>query len=134
MGEEGFLKIVYIIDDDITILNLLIMAFKSFIDNSTVITETHGLRGLNLIKTGNPDLIILDIKLPGMNGLRICKELRAIEKFKHIPIIAFSGVDFDNYEKKFYNAGFNDYIPKSIELTELIKRIKKYLFEKQDIC
>ena len=87
------------------------------------------MRGFELIKSDNPDLIILDIILPGMSGFDICRELRKIDKFKEVPIIAFTSLSMISDKKLFVDAGFNDYIPKTLEINKLIKIIKRHLFE-----
>ena len=123
------LKRICIIDDHTIVIRLLILLIKESIKDSEIITETHGLRGFELIKSCNPDLIILDIILPGMSGFDICQELRKIDKFKEVPIIAFTSLSMISDKKIFVDAGFNDYLPKTLEINELIKIIKRHLFE-----
>ena len=123
------MKRIYIIDDSTLILSFLSALINEIIEKPEIITETHGLRGFELIKSDNPDLIILDIILPGMSGFDICQELRKIDKFKEVPIIAFTSLSMISDKKIFVDDGFNDYIPKTLEINKLIKIIKRHLFE-----
>ncbi|HEY0088379.1 MAG TPA: response regulator [Candidatus Lokiarchaeia archaeon] len=121
-------KEIHIIDDNNEILKLLTLLIQFEIPDSVILTETHGTYGLNLIKSGNPDLIILDIVLPGMNGEEICKELRKINKYKEIPIFAFTGLDLREEETKTLKSYFNEIVSKNIELSDFIALIRKYIY------
>lgn len=92
-----------------------------------IMTETNGRRGFRLIKSGDADLIILDINLPGMNGVNICRELRKIQKYKKTPILAFTALDMNGGQEHILNAGFDLCIPKTAGLSYIVKIIKKYL-------
>ena len=121
------MKEIYIIDDDESILKLINMTLLKNFKDLLIMTETHGMRGFRLIKSGNADLIILDINLPGMNGVKICRELRKIQKYKKTPILAFTALDMNGGQEYLLNAGFDLCIPKTADLFHLVKIIKKYL-------
>ena len=121
-------KEIHIIDDNDEILKLLTMLIQYEIPDTIILTETHGTKGLDIIKSGNPDLIILDIVLPGMNGEEICKELRKINKYKEIPIFAFTGLDLSEEETKTLKFYFNEIVSKNIELSNFIDLIRKYIY------
>ncbi len=121
------MKEIYIIDDDENILKLInMMLLKNFKD-VLIMTETNGMRGFRLIKSGNADLIILDINLPGMDGINICRELRKIQKYKKTPILAFTALDMKKEQEHILNAGFDLCINKTADLLHLVKIIKKHL-------
>ena len=89
-----------------------------------------GLEGLEMIKNGNPDIIILDYKIPMMYGTEICKELRKIDKFKEIPIIAVSSSPIDGLverEEFFKLAGFTKLFAKPLKKTEFLGYIREVL-------
>jgi len=121
------LKEIYIIDDDESILKLINMTLLKNIKDVFIMTEKNGRRGFRLIKSGHADLIILDINLPGMNGVNICRELRKIQKYKKTPILAFTALDMNGGQEYILNAGFDFCIPKTAELSYIVKIIKKYL-------
>jgi DNA-binding response OmpR family regulator len=74
-----------------------------------------------------PDLILLDIKMPGTDGFTFCHEIKKNEKFKHIPIIILSALTFKDDIKRGYECGATDYILKPWNNEDLIKRIKHQL-------
>ncbi len=74
-----------------------------------------------------PDLILLDIMLPAMDGLEICKRLKETERFSHISIIMLSGKDEEIYKVSSLNMGADDYIVKPFSLNELSARVKAVL-------
>ena len=118
---------IIIIEDDEDILKFLKIVIDQYIGDINIITEKNGSRGLELIKSGNPDLIILDILIPVKDGIEICKELRNIKRFEKIPIIAFTSITLGNTEQFLLNSGFDEYIPKGIKIRRLVEIIKKYL-------
>lgn len=77
--------------------------------------------------TERPDLILLDIVLPDMNGFQICKKLREVEEFDAVPIIILSGQDKDSDKVFGLDLGADDYMIKPYSLEELLARIKAAL-------
>ncbi|MGK7389032.1 MAG: response regulator [Candidatus Cyclobacteriaceae bacterium M2_1C_046] len=87
-----------------------------------------GKAALDEILKGNYDVIILDIILPGMNGMEIASEIRKLEdKNKaNTPIIAISG-NYKNYTKEdFDRVGINEYLIKPLDYDALVRAVKKY--------
>ena len=80
-------KKIYVIEDNEKNMSLF-NAILNTIDDVEIFTEMRGDTGLELIKKGNPDLILLDVQLPGINGIELCKELRKFETLQSTPIIA----------------------------------------------
>jgi len=120
-------KKIFIIEDNETNIKLYKAIFKK-IPNIKVFYETQGDKGLEMIKSENPDLIILDNNLPKLKGLDICKELRKIDKFKESPIIAASSSPVEgNRESVFASAGFNKSLSKPLNLKEFKEVIKEFL-------
>ena len=119
-------KTIFIAEDNEVYLKL-VKAVVNTMPDLEVIMETEGGRALELIKKDNPDLIILDIQLPGINGIEICKELRKLTEFKNTPIIAMTGYPEDFDESIVSEAGFNKFFSKPIELNDFIKSIQDFL-------
>ena len=86
--------------------------------------------GLELAKTQIPDLILLDINLPGINGYEALKRLRANEMTQHIPVIALSANAMKSDLEKGQTAGFNDYLTKPVDMQQLITTLNKWLDNK----
>ncbi len=119
-------KTIFIVEDNEVYLKL-VKAVVNTMPDLEVIMETEGGRALELIKKDNPDLIILDIQLPGINGIEICKELRKLTPFKNTPIIAMTGYPEDFDESIVSEAGFSKFFSKPIELNDFIKSIQDFL-------
>ena len=119
-------KNVYIIEDNEKNMKLF-RAILNLIPEVVIFEEMRGDLGLELIKSGNPDLIVLDIQLPEISGIEICIELRKIEKFKNIPIIAVTSFAMKGDKDRILSAGFNEYISKPIRVAEFRESVKKLL-------
>ncbi|MCF8474268.1 MAG: PAS domain-containing protein [Emcibacter sp.] len=85
------------------------------------------LLGLELAKEHKPDLILLDINLPGMDGYEVLKHLRSREDIKNTPVIAVSANAMPKDIEKGLAAGFNDYVTKPIDINNLLRAIKTAL-------
>lgn len=92
-----------------------------------VITANDGLTGLQYAEDKRPDLILLDIVLPGLDGVEVCKRLKANEKTKHIPVIAITASGEKALEERCSEAGCVDVIRKPYDSKELLKNIERYL-------
>ncbi|MHA1371714.1 MAG: response regulator [Promethearchaeota archaeon] len=119
-------KKVYLIEDNAKNLSLFNAILKT-IPNIEIFTAMNGVEGLELIKSGNPDLILLDVQLPGKNGIEICKELRQIDKFKDIPIIAVTAFTMKGDQERIMAAGFTHYISKPIRVKSFKETVINYL-------
>jgi two-component system cell cycle response regulator DivK len=119
-------KKIYIVEDNEKNTKLFITILR-FIEDVEVFTETRGDLGLELIKSGEPDLIILDIQLPEMTGIEICSKLREIEKFKKTPIIAVTSFAMKGDRERIMAAGFSEYYPKPIKVAEFRDMVKNFL-------
>ncbi len=119
-------KNIYIIEDNEKNMKLF-RAILNLLPGVVIFEETRGDLGLELIKSGNPDLIILDIQLPEISGIEICIELRKIEKLKNIPIIAVTSFAMKGDKDRILLAGFNEYISKPIRVAEFKELVKKLL-------
>jgi two-component system cell cycle response regulator DivK len=120
------MKNIYIVEDDSKNMKLF-QAILNKIPNISLFAAKEGDSGFELIKNGNPDLIILDIRLPKMNGMRICKELRKIERFQTVPIIAVTAYAMKGDEERILKAGFDEYIEKPIRVKKFKETINRYL-------
>lgn len=119
-------KNVFVIEDNEKNMKLF-RAILNLIPEISIFEEMRGDSGLELIKSGDPDLIILDIQLPEISGIEICIELRKIDKFKEIPIIAVTSFAMKGDKDRILSAGFSEYISKPIRVNEFRKLVKKYL-------
>lgn len=86
-----------------------------------------GPRGLELAATIQPDLILLDIMMPQMNGIEVCKALKSSPRTAHIPVVIVSVRGSDDMKTAGREAGAAEHVVKPFDPAELINIIKKYL-------
>ena len=99
----------------------------------TLFEATDGEEALKVAVGERPDLIIMDIQLPGISGLEVARRLRHMPDFSHIPIIALTAYAMRGDEEKVIEAGFNAYLSKPINTRELPKVVTEMLLRrKQD--
>lgn len=92
-----------------------------------VITATNGLTGLRKALEENPDLILLDVMLPGLDGFEVCNRLRAETKTAQIPILMLSAKGQDTDKVTGLRVGANEFLNKPIDREILLSKIKEYL-------
>jgi two-component system cell cycle response regulator len=78
-----------------------------------------------------PDLILLDIVLPGMDGFQVCQYIRKNPRTSNVPVIMFSGLDRPADQRNAFNAGSDDYLTKPVKMADLLEKIQSILFFKQ---
>lgn len=99
----------------------------------TVHVMSDGASALDAIESINPDLILLDIVMPGMSGYDVCDVIKGIPKFSDIPIIFLTTLDSTADEIKGLEHGAADYIRKPISVPVLKARVKSYIQLRQYI-
>jgi len=90
-------KTILVIDDDFDYMSSVKVILES--ENHYVLTALSGRDGLEKARTQHPDLIILDIMIPDLDGMEICRELKGAEEYKHIPILINSSIPMGMREK-----------------------------------
>ena len=116
---------VLVIDDSSDNLELLsyILTFKGY----EVVTSDRGQTALEIARSDPPDIILLDIGMPEMDGYEICQRLRSGYNTKDIPIIFVSAWNQGNNKTQAFKYGGNDYITKPYQMEEVIARVENQL-------
>ncbi len=86
-----------------------------------------GPEGIHMAQTAHPDLILMDMNLPSMDGMEVAKALKDDAQTQSIPIIALTAYTRDEDRKKALDAGCDDYATKPVNLTDLLERIARLL-------
>lgn len=94
-----------------------------------IIEALNGLDGVQLAEEHLPDLILMDIQLPGIDGYEATRRIKSNPTLKHIPIIVITSYALSGDDKKAFAAGCNDYVAKPFSPRKLLKRIEKLLPE-----
>jgi excisionase family DNA binding protein len=110
------LPTIMIVDDEIDILEMLEALMKSDDEGMHVIKAQSGVEALLMIGESKPDLLILDIKLPGMNGYDVCQRLKASPNTQNIQIVAISGDHNPEVRDRILHAGADLFFTKPLEI------------------
>ncbi len=113
---------VLIIDDDPAMTELLCLLLKAA--TLKVITANSGQEGIHLIHTESPDIIVLDLMMPEMDGYEVCQQIRA---FSAIPILVLSALDMPGMVSKALDAGADDYLIKPVTSSILVAHLNNLL-------
>jgi len=92
-----------------------------------VIEAVTGEEGVAAAESHRPDLILMDIQLPGLDGYEATRQIKANPDLQHIPIIVVTSYALSGDDVKAYEAGCNDYVSKPFSPRELLAKIREYL-------
>jgi len=95
-----------------------------------VLTALNGLAGLRKAKEENPDLLILDVMLPGIDGFEVCHRLRAESQTAQLPILMLSAKGQEADRSTGFEVGANEYLTKPVERSVLLSKIEALLAAK----
>lgn len=107
--------------------NLLLLAYALEPLGCCLLTAVDGLSALSLARTHQPDLILLDVLLPYMDGAEVVSQLRQDPKTKTVPVIAVTALAHATNRERLLRAGCNDYITKPFMLDDIEAKVRHYL-------
>lgn len=116
---------ILVVDDEQDLLDLIEYNLKK--EGFDVLKAEDGKEGIDVARQHNPDLVLLDIMMPKMDGMEVVERMRGDEKLSHIPIIFLTARGDEKTEVEGLDKGGDDYITKPISTTKLISRIKAVL-------
>jgi HAMP domain-containing protein/CheY-like chemotaxis protein/GAF domain-containing protein len=121
---------VLIVDDDVRNIFALTSALESH--NMEVVHAENGQEGINLLKeTPGIEVVLMDIMMPGMDGYEAIREIRQLEEFGELPIIALTAKAMKADRDRCIEAGASDYISKPLDIDQLLSLLRVWLY-KQD--
>ncbi|MDD5132698.1 MAG: response regulator transcription factor [Candidatus Methylomirabilota bacterium] len=116
---------ILVVEDEKDIVELLQYNLEK--ENFKIQSANNGQRALDLVRKNHPDLILLDLMLPEIDGLEVCRILKKDTKTSHIPIIMLTAKSSESDKIVGLELGADDYITKPFSMKELIARIKALL-------
>ncbi len=116
---------ILVVDDDPAILDLLVRILKR--DNYTPITATNGVEALACVEREEPDLILLDVTMPLLDGFAVCQQLKDNEATALIPVTMLTGLDDREHRQRGLEVGADDFLTKPFEQSLLRARIRSQL-------
>lgn len=117
---------ILVIDDEIEMHDFVKDALQN-INNIDVKSVYDGFSAGMVVAEYLPDLIILDLLLPGVDGFKVCSSVKSNPKLKDVKILAVTGYDSPEHREKIFKAGADDYLPKPVDLNLFREKVKKLL-------
>jgi len=116
---------VLVVDDERDVADLIALALAS--DDLEVRTAFDGLSAMDAVVESHPDLILLDVMMPVMDGFEVCRRVKGNPKTRDVPVVFFTGADADYALARFAETGADDYITKPIDSLALEERVRRIL-------
>jgi DNA-binding response OmpR family regulator len=118
-------KKILIVDDEVDLVETV--RFPLEMEGYHVLVSYNGEDALNQARKENPDLILLDLMLPKLDGYKVCRLLKFDDRYKHIPILMLTAKTQEKDKALGMETGANEYITKPFEMDHLLARVKAYL-------
>ena len=116
---------ILVVDDEIYIVHIL--DFSLGMEGYEVVTALDGEQALEKLKVEKPDLIVLDIMMPKLDGYEVCKAIKSDPETRQIPVILLSAKGRHVDQKMGFDVGADDYITKPFSPRKLVERINQLL-------
>ncbi len=116
---------ILIVDDEIK--NIKLLKGILFPENYTFCEAQNGDAAIELVHKINPDLILLDVMMPGLSGFEVCRQLKQNGKTKSIPIVMVTALREKEHRLEAMQAGADDFLSKPVDSTEVVVRVKSLL-------
>jgi two-component system response regulator len=120
---------ILLVDDDPDDIELTALAIEQCHLDIILDTAMTGMAALEFLRDGHnpPSLILLDLKMPGMSGFDLVREIRTDERLKEIPVIAVTSSNLETDRKEAFAAGANDFLHKTFMITQFCGELDKLL-------
>jgi diguanylate cyclase (GGDEF)-like protein len=118
-------RTILIVDDEDNLRKALEIIFSR--EGFTVLTAEDGEQGLEQARVHLPDVILLDVMMPGMDGYEVCRRLRSHYRTRHIPILMLTAKATEDDKLEGLGGGANDYVVKPWNMRELVQRVRNHL-------
>ncbi len=118
-------KRILVVDDEIDLVETI--RFSLELEGYDVLVAYNGEEGLNQARKEKPDLILLDLMLPKVDGYKVCRLLKFDERYKDIPIFMLTAKTQEKDKVTGLETGANEYITKPFDMDEVMKKVREYL-------
>jgi DNA-binding response OmpR family regulator len=118
-------KKILLVDDEVDLVETV--RFPLEMEGYHVLVSYNGEDALNQARKENPDLILLDLMLPKLDGYKVCRLLKFDERYKHIPILMLTAKTQEKDKVLGMETGADEYITKPFEMDFLMGKVKEYL-------
>ncbi|HUL30254.1 MAG TPA: response regulator [Thermodesulfobacteriota bacterium] len=118
-------KKILVVDDEVDLVETV--RFPLEMEGYHVLVSYNGEDALNQARKENPDLILLDLMLPKLDGYKVCRLLKFDERYKHIPILMLTAKIQEKDKVLGMETGANEYITKPFDMDLLLQKVKAHL-------
>lgn len=118
-------KKILIVDDEEDLVETV--RFPLEMEGYHVLVSHNGEEALDQARIENPDLILLDLMLPKVDGYEVCHRLKSDDRYKHIPILMLTAKSQEKDMMRGMETGANEYITKPFDIRDLLKKVKERL-------
>jgi len=126
MNDKPMIPIILVVDDTPENLQLIGGMLGESLEFDLSFASS-GREAIDIMESIVPDLVLLDVNMPGMNGFEVCRYIRGAEESKHIPVIFLTAQGEKDFIVQGFRAGGNDYVVKPFEPQELLARVRVQL-------
>ena len=125
-------RILLVVDDSPTAIlwHRLLLEDEGY----EVLTATNGEEGVSVARARLPELVLLDVIMPRMNGFEACRALRDDDRTRDIPILMITTRSEMQHVVRGFESGCNEYITKPVDRTELLTKVRSYLDRPENIA
>lgn len=102
-------------------------------EDYSLLEANNAFEALNVLKTSRPDLILMDINMPDMDGYTLTAKIKAMPGFERVPILALTANVMRGDREKTLEAGCDGYIQKPLDIDQLIKEIERFLARRKHV-
>jgi excisionase family DNA binding protein len=123
----GRKKKVLVVDDDPAVLRMVVRLLEGIGEPLEIETAVNGFEAGGKVESFQPDLLILDLMLPGIDGFKICKIIRARPSSRHINVIAITGQPLPDFRKRIMDAGADAFFAKPFHVRAMSQKVAELL-------
>ncbi len=116
---------ILIVDDTTELLFFLDYIFQR--NGFEVVTAANGKEAIRLAKETNPDVLLVDVMMPGIDGLEVCRQLRQNADMHELPILLYSAAVGEEIRQRALEAGANEFLGKTMNHEELVTKVRNWL-------
>ncbi|MCS7260614.1 MAG: response regulator [Anaerolineae bacterium] len=121
---------ILVVDDEPAMMQYLSMVLMR--DGYEVLQASNGYEALTLVRERSPDLVLLDVMMPEMDGFQVLRELRASEEFQELPVIILTALTAEQDIVRGFEGGVTDYIDKPVTPAVLRARVRRWLVSREN--
>jgi chemosensory pili system protein ChpA (sensor histidine kinase/response regulator) len=128
IAAEPVHKTIMVVDDSVTVRKVMTRFLER--EGYNVVTAKDGVDALQLLQDELPDLMLLDIEMPRMDGFEVAKNVRSTSRMRHLPIIMITSRTGDKHRQHALSIGVNEYLGKPYQEDVLLKTMEALLSKK----